>query len=77
MALFRNKEVLDHLASVLFIWAKENPMYKYQQGMNELLGNIVVMLHNEYFEDFQKYESDMLDEGASFVQNYQTFVQMH
>lgn len=29
---------------MLYIWAKENPDYKYQQGMNDILATVLVSL---------------------------------
>ena len=35
------------MEEILFIWAKEHPDYKYQQGMNEILAVIVICLASE------------------------------
>jgi len=32
---------------MLFVWAKEHPQFKYQQGMNEILGTLLVCLASE------------------------------
>ena len=32
------------MQQTLYIWAKENPDYKYQQGMNDILAMVVVCL---------------------------------
>ena len=32
------------MQQILYIWAKENPDYKYQQGMNDILALCVVCL---------------------------------
>ena len=40
------------MESLLFLWAKENPEFKYQQGMNEILGIIIIALGSElYFKE--------------------------
>jgi len=35
------------MEDVLYIWAKEYPEFKYQQGMNEILAVIVICLASE------------------------------
>ena len=51
---------------MLYIWAKENPDYKYQQGMSDILATVVICLLSEihikelpsFFEpdfDYDKY----------------------
>ena len=45
--LFKNQEILGHMEEILYIWAKENPDFKYQQGMNEILAVILVCLISE------------------------------
>ena len=35
------------MQEVLFIWAKENPLYSYQQGMNEILAVLALALSEE------------------------------
>ena len=32
------------MQQILYIWAKENPEYKYQQGMNDILAIVLVSL---------------------------------
>ena len=32
------------MQQILYIWAKENPDYKYQQGMNDILAIVFVCL---------------------------------
>ena len=39
---FQNVGVSQALQQILYIWAKENPEYKYQQGLNDILAIIVV-----------------------------------
>ena len=35
------------MEEMLFVWAKEHPQYKYQQGLNEILAIIMVCLGSE------------------------------
>jgi len=46
------------MEEVLFIWAKEYPQFKYQQGMNEILAVIVLALASEL--GFDKSETSMV-----------------
>lgn len=46
-SLFKNQEILGHMEEILYIWAKENPDFKYQQGMNEILAVVLVCLISE------------------------------
>ena len=57
--IFTKIEIKKKLASVLYIYAKENPEYGYKQGMNDILGVFLYVLHKNYFygEDF--YGDDM------------------
>ena len=41
---FQNIGVSQSLQQILYIWAKENPEYKYQQGLNDILAIIVVCI---------------------------------
>lgn len=45
--LFKDILVQQKMEELLFIWAKEHPEFKYQQGMNELLAVVVVCLLTE------------------------------
>lgn len=45
--LFKNKTVQQQMEEMLYIWAKEHPQYKYQQGLNEILAMIMVCLGSE------------------------------
>ncbi len=53
------------MEDMLYIWAKEYPEYKYQQGMNEILAVIVICLASELlFEgSYESGESLLSDEG--------------
>ena len=42
--LFQGTLFSQSLQQILYIWAKENPDYKYQQGMSDILGTILVCL---------------------------------
>lgn len=45
--LFRDSDVQRGMEDLLYIWAREHPDFKYQQGMNELLAVIVACLASE------------------------------
>jgi hypothetical protein len=45
--LFRDQSVRAQMEEILFVWAKEHSEFKYQQGMNEILGVILVGLASE------------------------------
>jgi len=47
LEFFRNSEVSHNLEDLLYVWAKEYPDFKYQQGMNEILAVVVVCLASE------------------------------
>lgn len=44
---FRSLEIQTFMEEMLYIWAKQHPLYKYQQGLNELLAMIMVCLASE------------------------------
>ena len=46
-SFFKEAEVKQKLQEILFIWAKENPEFKYQQGMNEILAVVLICLASE------------------------------
>ena len=47
------------MEEILFVWAKEHPDFKYQQGMNEILGVIFVSLASELvFKNKQRKQSN-------------------
>lgn len=68
------------MEEILFVWAKEHTEFKYQQGMNEILGVIFVCLASELViknkkttnEDREVTEcsdkSDELDDAQSIFQ---------
>ena len=35
------------MEELLYIWAKEHPSYKYQQGLNEILAVVMIALASE------------------------------
>ena len=37
----------DLLSQLLYLWGRENPDYGYKQGMNEILGLIVIVFETE------------------------------
>jgi hypothetical protein len=59
---------------VLYIWARENTDYKYQQGMNDILSTIVCGLAGELL--FDELE-DCYSEEQSREDVYQVFKAMH
>ena len=47
MKVFADPTVQSNLKTILFIWAKHNMDYKYQQGMNEILAITFLCLVSE------------------------------
>jgi hypothetical protein len=39
------------MEEILYIWAKEYPEFRYQQGMNEILAIIVICVTSELFNE--------------------------
>lgn len=66
---------------ILFMWAKEHPDYKYQQGMNEILAVIVICLANElvnkHQEEQPEAEDDSSDEDNLHVIESSLFKDLH
>jgi hypothetical protein len=60
---FKSQLVLDNMEELLFIWAKANPDYKYQQGMNEILASIIVALASELIFEEDKLADNSSDES--------------
>lgn len=49
------------MKQILYIWAKENNDYKYQQGMNEILATLMCALASELlFKDLPNVEPENL-----------------
>ena len=69
-ALFKDEVVQVKMEELLYVWAKENPGFKYQQGMNEILAVVLMCLVSEYVEqDFLEQQgidmnSDESDEAT-------------
>jgi hypothetical protein len=67
------------MEEMLFVWAKEHPQYKYQQGLNEILAIIMVCLGSELaFESklqssavkmCEEDDEDLMDDLYSIAQN--------
>lgn len=49
--LFKDKTVQRAMEEILYVWAKEYPDFKYQQGMNEILAVILISLASELIFD--------------------------
>lgn len=47
LEFFNDESVRDAMCDLLYIWARENPEYLYQQGMNDILAVIMVCLASE------------------------------
>jgi len=47
MIFFKDAQIRDEMSQMLYIWAKEHPHYKYQQGLNEILAMVMVCLASE------------------------------
>jgi hypothetical protein len=71
------------MEEILYIWAKEHPEFKYQQGMNELLAVVVICLITEIvdknqFKRQRKESEDMnSDEESDEVTPQQIFMALH
>jgi TBC1 domain family protein 5 len=63
---FRQKVVMDRLEELLYIWAREHPDFKYQQGMNEILAIVVTAVFSEL--STQQEESEDSDEDELSTQ---------
>jgi hypothetical protein len=46
------------MEELLYIWAKEHPEFKYQQGMNEILAVVVVSLISELMENEEREDHE-------------------
>lgn len=55
--IFHLEEVRSDLVEILYVWAKENPEYGYQQGMNEILGVVYSLLVLDYFNVNEYYRT--------------------
>eukprot|EP00347_Sterkiella_histriomuscorum_P003581 403363737 len=51
LELFKDKFVQLKMEEVLYLWAKEYPEFKYQQGMNEILAVLVLCVISELHHD--------------------------
>lgn len=65
--LFQSKAIKDMLCSCLLLWSKENKDTKYCQGMNEVIGLVLLSLHPYYFSSEsekgkQKIQNELPDE---------------
>ena len=81
VALFKDKTVQRAMEEILYIWAKEYPDFKYQQGMNEILAVIVICLTSELiFEEESKEKqgsSDGEDEEQNIDEAYLAYLALH
>jgi len=59
---FRQKDIKQSMLDILYIWARENLDYKYQQGMNEILAAVMSAVFSELSLDFEPDESDVPSE---------------
>ena len=50
--MFQKEEIKNILTNVLFIYGKENPKYKYKQGMNDICGVFLFVLNKSYSIDY-------------------------
>ena len=65
LPVFHDIAVSQSMQQILYIWAKENPEYKYQQGMNDILAIVVVCLLSDtlvrelptHFDEEADYDS--------------------
>lgn len=47
LPLFKEPLVQSKMEEILYLWAKEYPEFKYQQGMNEILAVIIMCVLSE------------------------------
>ena len=72
------------MEEILFLWAKEHAEFKYQQGMNEILGIIMVCLASELViknknndpESIDSDEEDM-DKNDDMIDTQSIFQYLH
>lgn len=78
VALFKDKTIQKAMEEVLYIWAKEYPEFKYQQGMNEILAVIVICLVSELiFERDTKRAQEGDDEEQNADEAYEAYLALH
>ena len=44
---FREPATKERIEEILYIWAREHPEFKYQQGMNEILAVVIAAVFSE------------------------------
>jgi len=49
--LFQNKKLQQMMVNILFIWAKDNKNISYKQGMNEILGFLIIIFYPYYIQN--------------------------
>lgn len=47
LEFFRDDHIKDEMCDLLYVWARENEEYLYQQGMNDILAVIMMCLASE------------------------------
>ena len=73
--MFNDSEVRDRMCEVLYIWARENPDYQYQQGMNDILAVIMICLASELSGDIQSTQRlSNFDNEMDFEQDATTIL---
>lgn len=66
LALFNDESIKDAMCDLLYIWARENPEYLYQQGMNDILAVVMVCLASELTASDQGDTFSQLHSPAHF-----------
>lgn len=67
--LFKDPTVLQKMEEVLYVWAKEYPEFRYQQGMNEILAIIVICVTSELYNEHTAIPGLESDEDHSSDEN--------
>ena len=78
--LFKDKSVQRAMEEILYIWAKEYPEFKYQQGMNEILAVIIICLSSELIFDTSAKRSEFIDgddDEQAQDEIYEAFTMVH
>ena len=72
--LFTQVKVKNSLATVLFVWAKENEVPSYQQGMSDILGVFYIAFYPYYFKNPVKPKQTYQDIVSYLTSNEQALM---
>ena len=58
---FQNEELVKApMCDILYIWARENPDYLYQQGMNDVLAVFMISLAIDFYQTNKQEEGEAI-----------------